>query len=125
MKDAAAMAELNVASTAVRQVRAAYRTALADGSITLEDVMDERPAALHDVMLVDLILWTRSRSRGRRSPAITAIGRMAVAADVNLLLTLGVAGLRSRAWVAANGYRSWRPNSAALIAGDLDPAARR
>lgn len=83
------------------------RAALRSGALPLEDVMADPPAALAAVALVDVIRWCRSTAPSQGRPAVVQIGQQAVRDDVNLLVPLGEASARSRAWVAQWGTR-WK-----------------
>ena len=73
---------------------------------TLLDWLDEPPAALADVPLLDLLRWTRATGRTvRGQQALVDLNARAVRDGVNLMMPLGRASQRSRKWVAEHGLR--------------------
>jgi hypothetical protein len=90
-----------------RLALAAVKRALRNGALTLDAAMADPPAELANYPLIDVIRWTRTRGYG--TPAITAIGRQALRDSVNLMVPLGDASTRSRAWVAQWGHYWGRP----------------
>jgi hypothetical protein len=99
-------AALVLANERRAQIAAAKRD-LRSGVLSLDDVLSNPPDALASVALVDLIRWCRSRSPLQRQSSLIRIGRRAVSDNVNLLVPLGEASVRSRDWVAEWG-QSWR-----------------
>lgn len=87
-----------------RAAIASIRVQLSSGQLTVADVMLDPPVALKDTPLIDILRMQRARRRNGLSLAI--IGEEAIDANVNLLLPLGCASARVRAWVAAHGMRS-------------------
>ena len=99
-------------ANAQRARQAQLRSDMIAGRLTLAEIMAQPPPDLARTMLIDVIRMMRSSVSARRSsPVMTRIGREAVAAGVNLLVPLGDASVRSRAWVAAHGGRGMRPRS--------------
>lgn len=98
------MTEIRALAHAKRRGMAAVRRKLRTGELTLGDVMAAQPAELNDVLLVDVLRWAR-RCGGKRVAEI--VGREALRDQVNLMVPLGRASARSRAWVAEHGVRSW------------------
>jgi hypothetical protein len=88
-------------STDLRVRRSAAKRRLRSGDLLLTDAMSDPPPELADMLLIDVI-----RALGtRRSASIVELGRMAVADRVNLMVPLGSASARTRAWVAQHGGR--------------------
>lgn len=83
---------------------AGIRAQLASGRLTVADVMMDPPDALTGTPLIDILRMQRASRRNGLSIAI--IGEEAIDANVNLLLPLGCASARVRAWVASHGMRS-------------------
>lgn len=88
-----------------RREVAAIKRELRTGVLTLAEAMATKPQELRDVLLVDVIRWSR---RTRSAPSTAHLGNLAMSENVNLLMTVGKASARSRAWVAENGD-CWRP----------------
>lgn len=108
MATAEHMATITRRANEVRASRAAAKRALRSGALTLPVAMRDRPDELLDVLLIDIVRWSRNRSS---TAAISHIGAMAVRDSVNLMMPLGRASLRSRDWVAQHGCRYWRPSA--------------
>ncbi len=89
------------ASLTLRRERAAIKTALRAGRVTLTDLMDEPPSAMADVMLIEVLRWARVSSSSRRQLAM--LGGWALRDGVNLMLPVGHAPMLARAWVAEHG----------------------
>ena len=88
-----------------RLARADWRKRLAGDRDLLVRVLLEQPDALADVWLIDLLRWSRStRPSANKCDTMPRLGARAVRADVNLLMPLGRASLRSREWLAADAY---------------------
>ncbi len=90
----------NPASTSIRQARAQVRADLRAGRIRVADVLADPPACILDVTLHDVLRWqvaTRSPRRDMR------LGSEALADRVNLLVPVGLASARSKAWAAQHG----------------------
>lgn len=102
--------EQREASLALAQAKrlelAAIKRDLRSGTTSLAALMEDPPEALHSSLLIDVLRWTRSTARNGRG--ITEIGRQALRDNVNLMIALGDASARSRAWAAEWG-RYGRP----------------
>lgn len=85
-----------------RRAVAATRQRLQSGTLTLADAMSNPPDELLRYPLIDVIRFTR-RSLRPGGGSFVAIGRQAIRDDVNLMVPLGRASARSRAWVAEFG----------------------
>ncbi len=105
------MDDLHAASIIARRNRAAVRAALRSGTLTLQDAMTSPPPELLRDPLIDVL--RHGRGCCRRSPAwMEKLGREAVRDGVNLMVPLGRASARSRAWVAEHGSHRWTPGVA-------------
>jgi hypothetical protein len=91
-------------STQVRRANNRVRQALADGRLTITDVMGEPPVELADRTLFEILLLTRGVGRKR----LYKLNMRAIEDGVNLALTLARADECTRRWVAANALRSTR-----------------
>lgn len=91
-----------------RSQLAALKRQLRTGEISIEDAMKEPVFA--DALLIDVVRFTRSCGL-RRQGTLTVLGKQALRDNVNLMVTVGRASERSKAWVAEHGYRHWRPSS--------------
>ena len=98
----AASANLNHRSNVVRQARADVRRQLGSGGLTIAAAMHDRPSDLGDIALFEIVLMARNVGRRR----LRQLNERAVAAGVNLALTLQEADERTRDWVAANALHS-------------------
>lgn len=84
-----------------RIAMAGIRSDLRKGSIDLASILNDPPADLEDTLLVDLLRWA---AKDRRAPSrMTALGRKAVNENINLLLPISKASIRTRSWVIDNG----------------------
>lgn len=72
----------------------------------LRTVLENPPAELEDMAIVDVLRLARCNRR--RSAAEQRMGRLAVEAGVNLMLPLGRASLVTRRWVARNAEWNWK-----------------
>jgi hypothetical protein len=91
-------------STQARRANNRVRQALADGRLTITDVMSEPPVELADRTLFEILLLTRGVGRKR----LYKLNVRAIEDGVNLALTLARADECTRRWVAANALRSTR-----------------
>lgn len=82
--------------TAIAERRRKLRTG---GRVELAAVLHERPDELAHVLLVDLVRWAQPRYAA--SGWVQRVGRLAVAAGVNLTVPLGRASLVERAWLSS------------------------
>ena len=98
--------EALVAANARRGEIAAIKRDLRSGHLSLRSVMDDPPHELRRCLLIDVIRWARTASNGR---SLAIIGRQALRDNVNLMLPLGDASTRTRAWAAEWGRYLWRP----------------
>jgi hypothetical protein len=89
-------------STQVRQANKRVRHALADGRLTIAEVMADQPGELADRALFEILLLARGVGRKR----LQELNTRAIEEGVNLALTLGHADESTRRWVAANVLRS-------------------
>ena len=89
-------------STEVRQANKRVRHALADGRLTIADVMRDQPTELADRALFEILLLARGVGRKR----LHELNTRALEEGVNLALTLANADESTRRWVAANALRS-------------------
>jgi len=89
-------------STQVRQAHKRVRHALADGRLTIADVMRDQPTELAERALFEILLLARGVGRKR----LHELNTRAIEEGVNLALTLGSADESTRRWVAANALRS-------------------
>jgi hypothetical protein len=95
---------------AVRLGRVARKREAFQQPAVIRGWLNDPPEDLLSAPLLDLIQWTRSRGR-QRHPSIVQINAEAVRAGVNLMMPLGRASVRSRAWVAEHGL--WYSRGAA------------
>jgi hypothetical protein len=79
---------------AVARKRARIRRGLRTGELRLADVLADPPPELEDVLLVDLVRWSRGVGRSK----LERIGRRAVQDGVNLAMTVGRVAPSSRVW---------------------------
>lgn len=108
-RDAAQQRSSALQKANTRRVQIALvRKRLRTGALPITAVMRTQPELLARAPLIDVIRWAYSPNRGSR--AIEQLGRQAVIDGVNLMVPLGRASARSRAWVATN-LRSWRPST--------------
>lgn len=93
-----------------RQRLSILKRGLRNGTLTLSEVMMDPPEDLLRYPLVDIVRFSgrQGHALGR---SITALGRRAVRDNVNLMVALGDASARSRAWVAEQGTQQWRPGA--------------
>lgn len=94
-------------SARVRAERSKLRARLADGELTLADVL---AAPVHPLVenlpLVEVARMRRRAQRGRHATAsLEMMGREAVRDRVNLMTAAGNASAFSRAWVAEHGEK--------------------
>ena len=89
---------------------ATVRRDLRNGTLSLSSAMSDPPDELLRYPLIDVIRWTRMQGR-RCTRSDVEIGRRAVRDGVNLMLSVGDASPRSRAWVAQWGTYRWRPSA--------------
>jgi hypothetical protein len=98
------MPPTNFTSEDAERARATYaqrrpvRAALRRGDITIAMVMRERPDALADHTLFEILLMAHQIGRAR----LRAINRRAVNEQINLAVTLKDANERTRDWVTYN-----------------------
>lgn len=91
------------AGLAMKGARAAVRSDLVAGRVSLADAL-ELPAVA-DIALADVVRM-QWRGAGRRAvPALERLGCRAVGDGVNLLAPAGHASIVSRAWVAEHGSK--------------------
>ena len=90
---AAALAAANTRRHRLAELRRQART----GQAGLTGLLLDPPVELRDVLLVDVVRMSRSQ---RMSSGIARLGRLAVRDGINLLIPLGQASQRTRAWVA-------------------------
>ena len=88
-------------SLQVRQATSRLRHALATGELTIADVMRDRPAALCEHTLFEIVLMARGIGRTR----LRELNSRAIDDAVNLAVTLRDADQYTRRWVAANALR--------------------
>ncbi len=62
-----------------------------------------KPDPIAEVLVVELLSW--ARARGLRAGQLEEIGRQAVVDDVNLLVPLGRASVKTRAWAIEHGLK--------------------
>jgi hypothetical protein len=91
-------------STQVRQANKRVRHALANGQLTIADVMRDPPPELADRALFEILLLARGLGRTR----LRELNERAIEEGVNLAVTLDLADESTRRWVAANALRSTR-----------------
>lgn len=89
-------------STRVRQANKRVRDALADGQLTIADVMRNQTPELADRALFEILLLARGVARKR----LHELNARAIDEGVNLAVTLARADDSTRRWVAANALRS-------------------
>lgn len=82
--------------------QAVIRRGLRNGTLTLAEVMADPPVELRGRVLFDVIRMARPRT-GRNSPALAMMGRRALDDGINLMVHLGRADVRTRAWAAEYG----------------------
>lgn len=98
--------EAGLASSRVRAERSKLRARLADGELTLADVLAGPHPLVENLPLVEVARMRRRAQRGRRATAtLEAMGREAVRDRVNLMAAAGNASAFSRAWVAEHGEK--------------------
>jgi hypothetical protein len=85
----------------LRGRRAEAKRRLRSGDLSLADAMGDPPPEIAGMLLIDVI---RALGTSRRA-SLQDLGRMAIADRVNLMVPLGGASARSRAWVATHGGR--------------------
>ncbi|MCA1680161.1 MAG: hypothetical protein LC790_15795 [Actinobacteria bacterium] len=88
-------------SSEVRQANKRVCHALADGRLTIADVMRDQPAELCDRALFEILLLARGVGRKR----LHKLNTRAIEEGVNLALTLADADESTRRWVTANALR--------------------
>jgi len=98
---AASASELAARSVQARRETKQLRAALAAGTLTIADVMRERPHGLADRMLFEIVLMARGVRRAR----LRELNARALEDRVNLAVTLRDADAYTRNWVAANALR--------------------
>lgn len=86
-----------------RSARAEIRRRLRTGQLSLTELVSDPPPEMEGVVLVDVLRMLRDTNRERGQASLAAIGRRAVVDGVNLMVPLGTASARSRAWVAEHG----------------------
>ncbi len=86
----------------IRRERADLKAAMRDGTVTLDDLLMTPHPAVVDTPLIDVLLWRRRATR-MQAPALARLGERAVRDRVNLLLPVGAASERVRAWCVVNG----------------------
>jgi hypothetical protein len=101
-------AALHLANSRRHQI-ALTKQRLRTGDLPLATVMRTQPELLADVALIDIVRWAYVVAK--RPRAIERLGRQAVIDGVNLMVPLGRASARSRAWVAQHALRNWRPGT--------------
>ena len=107
--DAAQQRSLALQKANARRLHiAAYRRALRTGQLPLESVMRDQPAPLAGELLVDVVRMAYTNRAS--TTGLERLGADAVSAGVNLMVPLGRASARSRAWVARN-LRCWHPST--------------
>lgn len=94
-------------ANARRLQTALMKKQLRTGALPLTTVMSAPPELLAGTPLIDIVRWAYASNR--RTAAIEQLGRQAVIDNVNLMVPLGRASAKSRAWVARQGLRCWRP----------------
>jgi hypothetical protein len=92
-------------ANAKRIAMAALRRRLRTERGALADVMLNPPAVLENVAIVDVVRLAYSKRSGRM---MQLLGREACRDNVNLLMPLGCASLRTRRWVAEHAGSHWR-----------------
>lgn len=85
-----------------RTKRAQLKRGLRSGDVTLAQAFREPVFA--DSLLIEVVRYTGAHK------ALAAVGKQALRDNVNLMVTVGRASERSKAWVAKHGYRHWRPS---------------
>ena len=100
-----------------RMAIADLRRRVRAGEITLEELFCEPPAVLAEYTVADVLRFPRSVGRYRASSSLTELGRLAVRDQVNLLVALGDASARTRAWAAEHGSLRLRRHADAVREG--------
>lgn len=90
-----------------RRRLAILKRGLRNGTITLSEVMMDPPEDLLRYPLVDIVRFS-GRQGHPLGRSVTTLGRLALRDRVNLMVALGDASARSRAWVAEQGTQQWR-----------------
>lgn len=103
------------ASLITRRARANLRTAIYNGDLTLAQLLEDPPAAIGKMALVDIIRWTFNRPH-HAGDGIAATGRKAVHDGINLLVSVDRASQHTLQWVGEHGYDA---------IGQRSPARRR
>jgi hypothetical protein len=102
------MSAVNARSLEVRRARAAIKTGLRAGTLTLQAALED--AVVADLPLVEVLCWMRGERT--RSTGLENVGRDALRVNVNLMMSCGRASVFSRAWVAEQGARArWVPDA--------------
>lgn len=78
------------------------RQNLRTGQLTLTELMADPPIVMRNVTLADILQMRRATTRAAH-PSVMALGQRAMRDGINLLVPLGQASARSRAWVAEYG----------------------
>lgn len=90
-----ALESANQKRMAIKDVKAALRS----GELSLESVLLSPPAELERFPIIDVVRIARGVS-GQSAPSwFQRMGRLAAIEQVNLLMPLGDASLRTRRWV--------------------------
>jgi hypothetical protein len=100
--------ELGARSARLRQQRAQIRRGLADGSLNVVDVLAERPEAIADLNVYEVLRMVRRVGRS----TLADMGRRAIADGVNLMVLVRSASTRTVGWIDtyfAPPERSLRP----------------
>jgi hypothetical protein len=94
-------------SAALRQarrqitVRSEVRRGFRDGTLNLATVLADPPPELKRVLLVDVLRWAAVYQGA--TTRMVDLGAMALEARINLMVPLGRASVRTRAWAAEHG----------------------
>jgi hypothetical protein len=90
------MAALNRRSAAKRGEKGRLRAAVRAGDLQVGELLARPPECLSDTVMMDIVLWKPRFGLHKQA----ALGRRALAKQVNLLGTVGNASERSRSWLA-------------------------
>lgn len=107
------------AANAKRARMTAIRRQAREGRHGLEALLLDPPPEIARLPMIDVVRMSRSGSASRT--AMERLGRMALRDDVNLMMPIGRASVRTRRWVVEHALWNFHPHTGLRVKA-LEPS---